>query len=38
MTRGWLIGGAVALLGLAAAAPAIQGALTTPRDEPIKAE
>jgi hypothetical protein len=38
MKRGWLIGGALALLGLAAAAPAIQGALTTPREEPVAAE
>lgn len=38
MKRGWLIGGAVALFGLAAAAPAIQSALTAPRDEPIAAE
>jgi hypothetical protein len=38
MTRGWLIGGAIALLGLAAAAPAIQGALTAPREEPVAAQ
>lgn len=37
MKRGWLIAGAVALAGLAAAAPAIQGALTLPRDEPVTA-
>ena len=39
MQKSWLIGGAVALIGLAAAAPAIQGALQSgSSDAPIAAE